>query len=174
MTLFHSWRQLHLQDRVQTNKVFHTRLVLTVHWLFHRSIIGILSATYRGKIWRSLSEMFKAKRPEGQITASYFQNLHYIKVNQAQRENCVFLCFAQTGVGEVDVSPPNTFKLEKLRSLLHGAAPWQKAVIYHNYASGPISSDPLAVILECAVVLSAFNAEREQSLDVMGCACQEL
>ena len=106
VTLFHSWRQLHLQDRVQTNKVFHTRLVLTVHWLFRRSIIGILSATYRGKNRRSRSEMFKAKRPEGQITASYFQNLHYIKVNQAQRENCVFLCFAQTGVGEVDVSPP--------------------------------------------------------------------
>lgn len=36
------------------------------------------------------------------------------------------------------------------------------------YASGPISSYPLAVILECAVVLSAVNAERGRSLDVMG------
>lgn len=47
--LFHSCCQLHLQDRVQTNKVFHTRLVLTVHWLLCRSVIGSLSPTHRGK-----------------------------------------------------------------------------------------------------------------------------
>lgn len=38
--LFHSCFQLHLQDRPQTNKVFHSRLVLTVHWPLQRGIIG--------------------------------------------------------------------------------------------------------------------------------------
>lgn len=40
----------------------------------------------------------------------------------------------------------------------------QKAVIYHNYASGPISSDPHTVLLKCAVILSAFIAETEGML----------
>lgn len=85
--LFHNCCQLHLQDRVQTNKVFHTRLVLTVHWPLCRRVIGSLSPTHREKkikIRRSQSKLFAATRPWGQITASLFQNLHYIKVNQLQ------------------------------------------------------------------------------------------
>lgn len=57
--------------------------------------------------------------------------------------------------------PPHILKQETAHSLLHGVAPWQKAVIYHDYASKPISLDPLTVILECAVMLSVFNIERE-------------
>lgn len=56
----------------------------------------------------------------------------------------------------------------KARAPLHGAARRRKAVIYHNYTSGPISSHPLAVIPECAVVLSAVNAERGRSLECDG------
>lgn len=35
--LFQSCCQLHLQDRLKNNKVFHTRLLLTLHWLLGRS-----------------------------------------------------------------------------------------------------------------------------------------
>lgn len=152
--LFHSCCQLHLQDRVQANKVFHTRLVLTVHWLWLlcRSVIGSLSPTW-GKTGVS-----PYLRPWGLNIYYIFQNVH-IFVNQlalhSHRKLHVFL--------------REHIQARKRCSLLHGAARGQKAVIYHNYASGPISLDPLAVILECAVVLSAFNVERE-----MGCACQEL
>lgn len=160
--LFHSCCQLHLQDRVQTNKVFHTRLVLTVNLLLCRSVIGSLSPTYRGKTGEVSANYSRLRRPQGHIAASYIQNLHYITVISfiLQSELYVFLILKLVN---------GHMHTREARSLLHGAARWQKAVVYHNYASGPISWDPLAVILECAVVLSAFNVERE-----MGRACQEL
>lgn len=74
----------------------------------------------------------------------------------------MFLCFSPAELVKWMEASPH-IQSRKAPSLLHGAAHWRKAVIYHNYASGPISSDPLAVILECAVVLSAFHAERERS-----------
>lgn len=94
--LFQSCCQLHLQDRLKNNKVFHTRLLLTLHWLLGRSYWQPVTHVSGGeKNRRNQSKLFKAKRPWGQITASYFQSLHYIKVYQvlfcSYRKLCVFV-----------------------------------------------------------------------------------
>lgn len=47
--LLHSCCLLHPQDRVQTNKMFHTCPVLTVHQLLRRSYTVSLSPTHRKK-----------------------------------------------------------------------------------------------------------------------------
>lgn len=96
--LFHSCCQLHLQDRVQTNKVFHIRPVFTVHWLFCRSVIGSLSPTYIGGKSAGVSSNYSRPRGfKGQMTGSYFHYLHYIKVNQlsfcSHRKLHVFMFF---------------------------------------------------------------------------------
>lgn len=86
--LFHSCCQLHLQDRVQANKVFHTRLVLTVHWLLCRSVIGSLSPTW-GKTGVS-----PYLRPRGLNMYYIFQNIFVRrKIAQKFKQERGALCF---------------------------------------------------------------------------------